>query len=86
MDLMYKCIKCEIRYVTEKAKANFKAERLAGEDLLCLHCIGDLTGKVMNEYGFLVRPEELGSTSRRLQILPRTITNCRPCMKKGTLS
>lgn len=82
MDVMYKCIKCEFRYVTEKAKTNFKAEGLKGESLLCLHCIGELTGKVMNQHGFLVRAEELESPSERLQALPRALTNCRPCMKK----
>ncbi|OBZ12122.1 hypothetical protein A8L34_16090 [Bacillus sp. FJAT-27264] len=77
-----KCIKCEFRYVTDKARENFLAEGIEGDPLLCLHCIGEVTGKVMNRFGHLVNPEDLESENQRMQVLPQTITGCRPCMKK----
>jgi hypothetical protein len=82
MPQLVKCIRCGFRYVTDKARENFKLEGLQGEPLLCLHCIGELTGKVMNSYGYLVYPHEL-ETSNRMQTIPKTaIEGCRPCMKK----
>lgn len=86
MDSLIKCIKCEFRYVTDKARENFVAEGLQGEPLLCLHCIGKIMGKVMNRYGYLVLPEELDDSNQRMQVLPKTLTGCRPFMKKKGLS
>ncbi|ALA07147.1 hypothetical protein SECTIM467_17 [Brevibacillus phage SecTim467] len=82
MSEFVKCIKCGFRYVTDKARENFEAEGLKGEPLLCLHCIGALTGKVMNSFGYLVYPEELESSNQHMQAIPKTIVGCRPCMKK----
>lgn len=78
-----KCVKCGFRYVTDKARENYEAEGLKGEPLLCLHCIGEITGKVMNKFGYLVLPEELEQSNHRMQTIPKsTLTGCRPCMKK----
>jgi hypothetical protein len=85
MSEFIKCIRCGFRYVTDKARENFEAEGLKGEPLLCLHCIGELTGKVMNRYGILVLPEELEESNQRMQVLPKTVAGCRPCMKKRGL-
>lgn len=82
MDLYVKCIKCEFRYVTDKARESFVAEGLQGDALLCLHCIGELTGKMMNAMGYLVRLGDMESQHTRTQVMPRTITGCRPCMKR----
>ncbi len=86
MDYLIKCIKCEFRYVTDKARENFAAEELEGESMLCLHCIGEIKGKVLNRYSYLVLPEELEDSNQRMQVLPKTPTGCRPCMKKRGLS
>jgi len=79
------CVKCGFRYVTDKARENYLAEGLQGEPLLCLHCIGEVTGKTMNKFGFLVKPEELEQSRQRMQVIPKTISGCRPCMKKRKL-
>ncbi len=77
-----KCVKCEFRFVTDKAKENYRAEGLTGEPLLCLHCIGELTGKVMNKFGYLVPPGEV-EQDHRSEIIPKSaLTGCRPCMKR----
>lgn len=80
-----KCIRCGFRYVTDKARENFEAEGLQGDPLLCLHCIGEITGKVMNPYGYLVYPHELNTPSRQQYIPKTTLEGCRPCMKKRGL-
>lgn len=85
MVLLVKCIRCGFRYVTDRARENFEDEKLKGDPLLCLHCIGEITGKVMNRYGYLVLPEELDNSNLRMQVTPRTLTGCRPCMKKKGL-
>jgi hypothetical protein len=85
MSVYLKCIKCEFRYVTDKARENYVAEGLKGDPLLCLHCIGEITGKVMNRYGYLVPPHEADNDNQRMQVTPKTITGCRPCMKKRGL-
>nr|WP_237391642.1 hypothetical protein [Paenibacillus dendrobii] len=77
-----KCIKCGFRFVTSKARENYHLEELKGEPLLCLHCIGEVTGKVMNKFGYLVKFEDLEPSNHRMQSIPRAITGCRPCMKK----
>lgn len=79
-----KCVRCEFRYVTEKAKESFAAEGLQSGPLLCLHCIGEVTGKVLNKFGYLVPEDEL-EESNRMQVIPRTVAECRPCMKKRGL-
>lgn len=83
MSDLVKCVKCGFRYVTDKARENYQAEGLKGEPLLCLHCIGEMTGKVMNKFGYLVYPEEMELSNTRAQIIPKsTLAGCRPCMKK----
>nr|WP_192025252.1 hypothetical protein [Paenibacillus arenosi] len=78
-----KCVRCGFRYVTKKAKENFEVEGLPGESVICLTCIGELTQKVINDYGYLVYPAELEASNKRMAAMPRTIANCRPCMKKN---
>lgn len=85
MDAYVKCTECGFRYVTDKARENYLAEGLEGEPLLCLHCIGELVGKVMNRYGYLVPPDEVDSEYQPMQVIPKTITGCRPCMKRRGL-
>lgn len=82
MSSFVKCVRCGFRYVTDKARENFAAEGMEGEPLLCLHCLGEITGKVMNRYGDLVKPDELEQSNQRMQTIPRTIAGCRPCMEK----
>jgi len=78
-----KCTNCHIRYVTNKAKENFQREGLKGEALWCLHCIEAITGKVINRFGYLVPLEELEHEPlKRVESIPRTLIECRPCMKK----
>ncbi|MBE0342234.1 hypothetical protein E4V51_15275 [Paenibacillus sp. 28ISP30-2] len=76
------CIRCKFRYVTQRARENFMAEKMAGEPLLCLHCIGELTGKVMDQFGKLVYPHEVEQSNRQQHIPRSSIEGCRPCMKK----
>jgi hypothetical protein len=80
-----KCIRCNFRFVTEKARESFEAEKLSGEPLLCLHCIGELTGKVMNPNSYLVYPHELDAPKRQQYIPQSSLNGCRPCMKKSGL-
>lgn len=76
------CIRCKIRYVTQRARENFMAEKMVGEPLLCLHCINELTGKIINQSRSLVYPHEVEQSNRQQHIPRSSIEGCRPCMKK----
>ncbi|ASR48525.1 hypothetical protein [Paenibacillus kribbensis] len=76
------CTQCKFRYVTQKARESFTQEKMAGEALLCLHCIAELTGKVIDQSGSLVYPHEVEASSRQQHIPRSSIKGCRPCMKK----
>nr|WP_151734126.1 hypothetical protein [Paenibacillus tengchongensis] len=78
-----KCVRCGFRYVTDKARENFVMEGMQGEALLCLHCLGELTRKVMNKYGYLVHPDAADALDKHHKSIPRsTLDGCRPCMQK----
>ncbi|AET59731.1 hypothetical protein HPL003_14900 [Paenibacillus terrae HPL-003] len=76
------CTRCKFRYVTPRARESFKQEKMAGEALLCLHCIAELTGKIIDQSGSLVDPHELEQSKRQQHIPRSSIEGCRPCMKK----
>ncbi|TPG83692.1 hypothetical protein EEL32_17190 [Brevibacillus laterosporus] len=85
MQRFEKCVQCGFRYVTEKARQNYIAEGLPGNPQICLHCLSERTGKVMNVHGNLVFPHE-AETSNKQMFIPKTvIEGCRPCMKKRGL-
>lgn len=76
------CTRCKFRYVTQRAKESFAQEKMTGEALLCLHCIGKLTGEVIDQSGRLVNPHEVEASNRQQHIPRSSIKGCRPCMKK----
>lgn len=76
------CTRCKFRYVTQRAKESFTQEKMAGEAMLCLHCIGELTGKIIDQSGSLVDPHEVEQSNRQQHIPRSSIEACRPCMKK----
>ncbi|AHC19013.1 hypothetical protein X809_07155 [Paenibacillus polymyxa CR1] len=76
------CVRCEFRYVTQRARESFMEEKMIGEPLLCLYCIGELTGKVMDRWGQLVYPHDVEQSNRQEHIPRSSIEGCRSCMKK----